>query len=485
VRELDRVAIEDFGIPGIRLMKRAGTAVLGAVLADGKPAFINVFCGAGNNGGDGYIVAALARLRGLQVRLWQVSPPGKLKGDAQRAFEYAVASGVEMHPFGGEVILDRGVVVDALLGTGLSGEVRENFADAIQLINESQLPVVAVDIPSGLCSDSGCELGTAIVARKTVSFIGLKRGLFTGRGPALCGEIWFDDLDVPEAVYEQVAADVEILDLPSMLQDLPPRQRDAHKGDFGHVMVIGGDTGFGGAPMMAAEAALRCGAGLVSVATRPGHIPAILARRPEIMASAVASGQELAPLLQRPSVVVIGPGLGQSPWSEQMLQQAVKSGLPLVVDADALNIIAGGRVVKQPGGAHWVMTPHPGEAARLLETEGQQIQTDRFNAVRALQKKFSANVLLKGSGSLTLAADGDRIGLCIQGNPGMASGGMGDVLAGMIGGLMAQMQSPARAMSLAVCLHAEAADRLAAQDGQVGMAATDLFDPIRALLNGS
>jgi NAD(P)H-hydrate epimerase len=250
-------------------------------------------------------------------------------------------------------------------------------------------------------------------------------------------------------------------------------------------MVIGGDQGYGGAGLMAAESALRTGAGLVSVATRPEHVAAILARQPEIMASGIISGQELEPLLDKPTVLVIGPGLGRSPWSEQLLQKAVASGLPMVVDADALNIIAEGRVVPEPDGSRWVMTPHPAEAARLLNISVEEVQADRFSAVRSLQEKYNAVVLLKGAGTLIASADSQLINVCPYGNPSMATAGMGDMLSGIIGGLLAQGLEPAQAAQLGCCLHSAAADMAVEERGARGLAATDISVFLTAILNGA
>ncbi len=238
------------------------------------------------------------------------------------------------------------------------------------------------------------------------------------------------------------------------------------------------------AALMAAEAAARSGAGLVSVATRPEHIPAILSRRPEVMACGVVSGQELEPLLARPTVLVVGPGLGRSPWSEQMLQQAVKSGLPLVLDADALNILAEGRVVPAAGyqqHSPWLLTPHPAEAARLLGITTAEVQADRFGAVRALASCYSASVILKGAGSLVASVDG-AIGVVTDGNPGMATGGMGDVLSGILGALVAQSLALPEAARLGAVIHACAADLAADDVGQRSLLATDLIPYLGQLL---
>lgn len=493
VRELDRIAIEDFGISGISLMKAAGRAVFKEINQRWPGAPITVFCGSGNNGGDGYIVAALAQERGLLVQLIQLASPQKLMGDARAAYEYALAAGVPMSLFSDCLDLPVGIIVDALLGTGFVAggdgaqpEVREPFAQAIRLMNESGLPVVSADIPSGLCSNTGTAAETAVNACLTITFIGLKQGLFTGRGPALCGEIVYQGLSVPPEVFTGITPSSYRLQRELLMEALSPRRADAHKGGFGHVLVIGGDHGFGGAAAMAAEAALRSGAGLVSVATRPEHVPALLSRRPELMVSAVNSGQELQSLLNgersSPTVLVVGPGLGRTPWSEQMLQQALAAKLPMILDADALNLLSEGRLTIPSDKSQWVLTPHPGEAARLLGGSISSVQANRFQSVQALYEKFHCPVLLKGAGSLVCTAIDEPIGLCTAGNPGMATGGMGDVLSGIVAGLFAQGLPSDVALPLAVCLHAEAAD-VAARKGERGLLATDLFGPLQQLIN--
>jgi hydroxyethylthiazole kinase-like uncharacterized protein yjeF len=481
VRALDQAAIAG-GIPGIQLMKRAGRATFECVQQRFPQVAITVYCGVGNNAGDGYVVAALAAQRRVPVQVIQVGAPEKLSGDARLAYEFALQEGVAMQAFSEAVAPTEGVIVDALLGIGLTGDLKPAFAAAIEQINSSGLPVVAVDIPSGLNADTGAVHNGAVHASLTITFIGTKRGLLTGRGPAVCGEVILADLAVPVDSSAGASA-TECLVTEDLLALLAPRAADAHKGDFGHVMVIGGDTGYGGAALMAAEAAARTGAGLVSIATRPEHIPAILARRPEVMACGVVSGQELEPWLARPTVLVVGPGLGRSPWSEQMLQQAVKSGLPLVLDADALNILAAGRVV--PEGTrrdNWLLTPHPGEAARLLGVNTADIQQNRFTSVQSIQHRYGGAVILKGAGSLVAGKD-SVVGVVTAGNPGMASGGMGDVLSGILGGLIAQGLTMTTAARLGACLHASAADLAAGEVGQRSLLATDVIPYLCQLLS--
>ncbi|HTF94640.1 MAG TPA: NAD(P)H-hydrate dehydratase [Cellvibrio sp.] len=477
---IDAAAIAS-GIPSIQLMKRAGRAAFELVVERFPDASqISIYAGGGNNGGDGYVLAGLLAQRLFPVQVIALVTPEQLNNDARQAYEFAVQEGVKVLPFGASP--EQGVIVDAMVGIGLKGAVREACAAAIHQINASGLPVVALDIPSGLLADTGAAFGPVVQAQVTLTFIGIKQGLLTGRGPAVSGELVLANLSVPEVAYSSVQPAVERLHLNALLPQLAPRAADAHKGDFGHVMVIGGDTGYGGAALMAAEAAARTGAGLVSIATRPEHISAILARRPEIMACGVVSGQELEPLLARPTLLVVGPGLGRSPWSEQMLQQAVKSGLPLVLDADALNILAAGRVI--PASLqrnNWLLTPHPAEAARLLGQTTDEVMADRFAAVRAIQSKYNASVILKGAGSLVASSDAS-IGVVTDGNPGMATGGMGDVLSGILGGLIAQGMSLPDAARLGAVLHACAADLAAGDHGERSLLATDLIPYLGELL---
>jgi NAD(P)H-hydrate epimerase len=369
----------------------------------------------------------------------------------------------------------RGVVLDALLGTGLTGAVRAPYASAIAGINGCGLPVVAVDIPSGLCADTGRILGVAVRADLSVTFIGLKLGLFTGDAADVVGELVFNDLHADPQVLEGAPISARRLTLGNLAR-LAPRAPSSHKGKFGHVLLIGGDRGFGGAILLSAQSALRSGAGMVSVATRSEHVPAALARIPEAMVLGTSSANQLMGLLQKVSVLVVGPGLGQAPWGRSLLSAAANAPLPQVWDADALNLLAEQQVSLPK---NCVMTPHPGEAARLLGISTAEVQADRPAAAHALSKKYTAVVILKGAGSLIASPDG-RLALCHQGHPAMAAAGLGDVLAGLVGALLAQGMDAFDAACLAVWLHANAG----AQEGKSGrgLAASDLIPAIRQLL---
>lgn len=476
VRELDRLAIEQCGMAGGALMARAGRAAFELLRRRWpKARRIAVVCGIGNNGGDGFVVARLAREAGLEVSLYQVGEAARLRGDALMA---AQAAGIQAQPLAAGALRHCDVVVDALLGTGLCGEVREVWREAISALNDCGRPVLALDIPSGLDADTGAPQGCAVQAAATITFIGLKPGLLTGAGPALGGELYFTALDIPAAVYGRVPAAARRLELAQFHSCLRPRPRDAHKGDCGHVLVVGGDNGYAGAARLAAEAAARSGAGLVSVATRTAHAAAITAARPELMCHGVESVADLEPLLRRATVIVVGPGLGQGAWGQGLLGRLLQAPQPLVVDADALNLLAQDPLHRRD----WVLTPHPGEAGRLLGAPAAQVQQDRFAAAAGLQASFGGVVVLKGPGTLVLGDDG-MPGICNGGNPGMASGGMGDVLSGIIGGLIAQGLDLREAAGAGVCLHAAAADAAAVAEGERGLLASDLFPWLRRLVN--
>jgi len=478
VRELDRTAIEDFAIPGLTLMESAGVASY-RLLREKWPEVqdITVVCGTGNNGGDGFVVARLALQDGVAVKVLQLGNQDKLSGDAKHNADAYMAMGGELIPF--QTIPEQTeVIVDGVFGTGLERKVTGAWADAISAINEHWAPVLALDIPSGLHSDSGSILGTGVKADATISFIGLKQGLFTGDGPEQCGELHFNDLDVPSGVYSAEAASAIRISWGAMSGHLTPRSRTAHKGDFGHLLVIGGALGFSGAVRMAAEAAARSGAGLVSVATRQEHAAQLNMVRPEIMCHAVTTPQQLIPLLKRVDVVAIGPGLGTSDWALGLLGCVLDTRLPLVLDADALNLLAFDPIQRD----NWILTPHPGEAGRLLDCSSGEIQADRFQSARRLQRKFGGVAVLKGAGTLIHSSQQRATSLCTDGNPGMATGGMGDVLTGVIGSLLAQGHDQELAASMGVCIHAAAAD-IAAAAGERGLLASDLMPVIRQLIN--
>lgn len=479
-RQLDQAAIERCGISGRELMERAGAAAFAALrLRWPRARRIGVVCGPGNNGGDGYVIARLAHEAGLQAQALALGERARLAGEALSACEAAQSAGVPIAAFTTDALDGVDVIVDAIFGTGLEREVQGEWREAIAAINAARAAVLAVDIPSGLHADAGYVLGLAVHADATVSFIGLKTGLFTGEACDYCGEIVFSDLQLGPAVYEGMAPIARRL-TPAALSGLLQRRRSAHKGDAGHVAVIGGNAGMAGAVQLAGRAAYRAGAGLVTLATHPTHAGFVNQSCPELLTCAVEGTAALRSALQRATVLAIGPGLGQTAWGRALLAAALECRLPKVLDADALNLLAADPM-RHPD---WVLTPHPGEAARLLGGSTSAVQAQRFDALRALLERYGGVCVLKGAGTLIGTAATPAIWLCDRGNPGMASGGMGDVLTGIIAALLAQGLSAIDAARLGVWLHAAAADDAAAQGGEIGLMASDLLPFIRRRLNG-
>ena len=477
VRELDRIAIEEFNIPSFTLMQRAAKAVYKEIQQEWPDAdHITVLVGTGNNGGDGYVIAGLALDSNYTVEVIQVGDHTNLQGDAKKAHDFYIVKGGHCSIFADDIYSDSSLIVDALLGTGLTREVKGAYAKVITCANEHSAPILSVDIPSGLHADNGCPMGIAIHAHTTVTFVGMKLGLLTAAGREYSGKIIFNHLEIPDSVYQSMLASCQSIQLSELHTLLGTRKANAHKGDFGHVLIIGGNKGMAGSVMLAAEAAARTGAGLVSVATISQHATAALQSCREIMVHGVSDVSELNTLLDKCSVVAVGPGLGQDDWAKKLFARILEFKLPMVVDADALNLLASEPMKKNS----WVITPHPGEAARLLNRSSKETQENRLQTVQALQKKYGGVSVLKGSG--TLIASDENVSVCTAGNPGMASGGMGDVLTGVISGLLAQGLNLYDAARFGVQLHAQSADT-AVQNGLRGTLASDLFAPLRNLLN--
>lgn len=478
IRELERLAEERFGIAGDVMMQRAGKAALETLFRRFPQAKkISIFCGGGNNGGDGYVLARVAHERGLKVMVWQLGDVEKLKGEARRAYSACQNAGVPIHPFHRDIDLPHSdLFVDAICGIGMHDTVREDVRQAIETIEKFPVPVLAIDIPTGINADTGQVLGKALRATTTITFIGLKLGLLTGNGPSYCGEIILNDLQLPAELFSNVTPAAEKLSPSVIVAHLSPRPRDWHKGNAGHLLIVGGHGGYSGAVLMAAEAALRVGVGLVSIATSPEHAYVLNVARPEIMVHAVSDG-ELNGLLMKADAVVLGPGLGRSIWSKSLWQTVLTSALPLLIDADGINLLA-----EHPQSRdNWILTPHPGEAARLLQKTTIDIQKDRLSAIKMIQEHFGGTCVLKGAGSLISASHHVPI-LCDKGNPGMATAGMGDILSGVIGGLLVQGVPMFDAAAIGVYLHAMAGD-LAAKEGERGTIATDLLPYLRKLVN--
>jgi NAD(P)H-hydrate epimerase len=478
VREIDRTAIEELGISGYSLMTRAGAASVAAARERFPDARRwQVICGAGNNAGDGYVVARLAALDGIVVSAVALVDPTTLRGDAATAYGDFAADGGVVLPWAGELDAEAELLVDAMLGSGLMRDVEGDFAAGVLAIDEHPAPVLALDIPTGLNGDTGSVLGCAVLADLTVTFVGLKAGLFLDQGPECCGELVFAGLDIPAAASAASKIEFRRIDDKVIRQNLPRRRRTAHKGDFGHVLMVGGAAGMPGAIRLCGEAALRSGAGRVSIATAAGHAAIIVANRPELMCHGVNGADDLKRLIDSADVIAAGPGLGRSAWAAELMAVVAECGLPSVWDADALNWLA-----ESPGKSkNRVITPHPGEAAALLRSTAAEVQADRRAALTGLEDIYGGVVVLKGAGSL-VSSDSRPPWICTSGNPGMAAPGMGDVLAGIIAALLAQGLAVEQAAATGVEIHARAGDKAAAA-GERGLLASDLMSELQGLIN--
>ncbi|MEO8671944.1 MAG: NAD(P)H-hydrate dehydratase [Tahibacter sp.] len=476
-RAIDARISEEHALSGFELMQRAAAAAWDCLRRHWPAARrLTVLCGPGNNGADGFLLARIAGQAGLAVTV--IALGDSAAGDATRA--RGSWNGPIIRAAHGLQLAASDLLVDALFGTGLSRDMKDVAATLIAGINAHDAPVFSLDVPSGICSDSGRVRGCAVRAYVTLAFIVWKRGIFTGAALDHGGIAELGLLDLPSDWIEWGAGDAALLAWPEVLEQLPPRPNDSHKGLFGNVLAIGGDHGMGGAIALAAHSALRSGAGLVQVATRAAHVGALLTARPELMVRGVEGPQDLHASLERATVIALGPGLGTAAWGHALWHAALDSGRRTVLDADALTLLA-----RHPRSlpAQAVLTPHPAEAARLLGTDTAQIQRDRYAAVRELASRYAAVVVLKGAGSL-IASPSGQVRVCRWGNPGMATAGMGDVLTGVVAALLAQGLDAWPAACLAVAIHARAGDAAAAERGPRGLLASDVLPAVQALLNG-
>jgi NAD(P)H-hydrate epimerase len=479
VRGIDYTAIHELGIAGYELMCRAGSAILAGAL-EHFPSSRQwlVMCGPGNNGGDGYVVARLAKDAGIAVTVCALNDPQLLKGDAAQAYADWLSVGGEVAnwPLHNDTAYD--LALDALLGTGIDREVGGKFKDAIEFLNRLDCQKLAIDIPSGLNADTGCVMGCAVKSRCTVTFVGRKRGMYTADGPDYCGHIVFDDLAIPTEAASAFAQSAGTLLAEGYLGEvLAPRLQNTHKGNFGHVFAVGGIEGMSGAIRLCGEAALRSGAGRVTLVTDPVHAGLVNMSRPELMVKAVEEHQNWVNQLDEGCVVAVGPGLGAEPWSLALLESCVKLDSALVVDADGLNLIAQQVDSETLQRGKWILTPHPAEAARLLGCKTAEIQGDRVNAALAIANRYNATVVLKGCGTV-IADAGGNYAICNDGNPGMATPGSGDVLTGIIVALLGHGLSCTDAAKAGVLAHALAGDLAANDKGEMGLIAGDIIDQL-------
>ncbi len=471
-RRLDRLAIEEFGIPGIELMNRAGRFALEQLQSHFPQArSIKVVAGSGNNAGDGYVIAGTAKQRGLRVALQQVGDVNRLDGDAKRAWDWMLEQGVEPTDTADSTA---DVVVDALLGTGATGSPRPKYQQAIDGILGGGGKILALDLPSGIDAGTGnATTKQPVVADMTCTFVGAKLGLFTGDGVDCAGHVKLSRLNIPNDVFKQVPG-LELLNPEQSKYCLPTRKPSSHKTQLGHVLVVGGDLGSGGAAILAAEAALRTGAGLVTAATRPQHVSAFLARCPEVMVMGADSEKDIAGLVEGADVVAVGPGLRESAWSQSMLAGVLRSGpRRLVVDAGALRMLEEHSLPPDS-----ILTPHPGEAGHLLSMSSSQVQSDRPAAITQLTRQWQCVGILKGAGSL-ISDNGELNALVRCSNPSLATAGSGDVLTGIIATAYAQLNSPVEAAKTAVTMHCRAGNQASTTLADRSVVAGDLINNIR------
>lgn len=477
LRRAEKTAAESLGIPLYELMQRAGQAAFD-VARDAYPASRHwlILCGHGNNGGDGYVVARLAQGAGICVTLLAQVSEKPLPEEAQAARDAWLAADGVIHQFNIPWPQDVDLIIDSLLGTGLQNAPRDNVVSLIEQANHFPAPIIALDIPSGLNAQTGATPGAVVQAAYTITFIALKPGLLTGKARDVVGQLRHHALGL-EAWLTQQPTHLNRLDASQLAQWFTPRRPTSHKGDHGRLLVIGGDRGTAGAIRMAGEAALRAGAGLVKVLTRVENIAPIITARPELMVDELTP-QSLDESLAWADVVVIGPGLGQAPWGKQALRKIDNFCKATLWDADALNLLA----INPDKRHNRVITPHPGEAARLLNCSVAEIENDRLLSAQRLVKRYGGVVVLKGAGTI-VADERGVMSIIDAGNAGMASGGMGDVLSGIIGALLGQALSPYDAACAGCIAHGAAADELAARYGTRGMLATDLFSTLRRVVN--
>ena len=489
IREIEHLAAALPGCP--QLMEAAGLAAAETardrLLSTHKPRVL-VLAGPGNNGGDAFVAARHLREWRFKVTLVFTGEQAKLSEDAGRALDAWVATGAEMLS---EIPENEtwDAVIDGLFGIGLDQqggrELGGRYLAMVNTVNAMKLPVLAIDIPSGLGSDTGAVCGAAVIATMTATFIGLKPGLFTNDGPDYCGEVFLHDLDLNVSSLKK--PDSWLMDQVHIRRLLPPSRRaNSHKGMFGSIGVIGGSAGMVGAALLAGIAALKLGAGRVYLGLMAPDAPGVDTFQPELMLRPI---QDLFKLEQL-NCLVVGPGLGTETAACLWLKCALQTTLPLVLDADALNLVASHSEIAEllrerlrERNTPSILTPHPAEAARLLQSTTTSVQQDRMAAAAELAQRFNCWIVLKGTGSVCAMPDGRRF-INTSGNPGLSSAGTGDILSGMIGAFLAQRSSPENALLAAVYLHGAAADVLQKQyGGCIGMTASEIPNAARNLLN--
>lgn len=503
MRALDRLSIEELKIPGIVLMENAGSGtarLIDQTFGDESEKGVIIICGLGNNGGDGFVIARHLHNMGYEVHIYLVGAKSKIKGDAKTNFKIVQKMGLpvweikskrDVDDFG-PALMNAGVVVDALFGTGLTRAIEGLFAGVIELVNENDVPVVAVDIASGLSANTGQPTGPVIAADMTATYGLGKIGQFLSPGAEISGQVEIIDISIPELCEERVWIPTHLIELDDILPLFVPRDPDTHKGTYGHVLMIGGSAGMNGAIIMAADAAVRTGAGLVTAALPESQLAIAEATLLESLKVGLPANKygeldasAIVPLLKMvkdKDVIAIGPGLGRSEDSAAVVLGLIEqTDAPMVIDADGLNALAGRIDSFNFAEKNLVLTPHPGEMARLIGTTTEEVQKDRIGCAADLSHKTGAVVVLKGSRTVIAEPEG-QIWVNPTGNPGMASGGMGDVLTGMIAGFIAQGTEPLQAAIAGVHLHGLAGDYAKADVGEHGLRAGEVLNQLPYVL---
>ncbi len=509
IKEMDRIAIESFGIPGLVLMENAGRGAFEYLLRkfkDIKTKKIAVLAGRGNNGGDGFVIARYLMEKGIPVTIFLLSSIQKVAGDAkinmllaQKLCDRSSTSSIieipDVDTFKKQkaAILFHDLFIDAILGTGLNSDVKGFFKDAIELINSSQRPVFSVDIPSGLDSDTGQPLGIAVKACATATFAFAKAGHILYPGNLYTGDLEIIDIGIPKFIAREKGIKLFLIEKKDIAAFFKPRKFQSHKGSYGHLLVIGGSTGKTGAASLCANAAMRCGTGLVTLGIakslnkiiEPQVIEPMTHPLPEKNKGFLSDNcfEEILNLLKNKQTLALGPGIGTHEDTKKLVTSLIeKSEVPMVIDADAINCIAQDTQVLKKKKAPAILTPHPGEMARLCDMTSKDIQTDRLGIASQFAKAHDVIVVLKGAQTIVSLADG-RSFVCPTGNPGMASGGMGDVLTGLIAGFCTQGFTPENASLAGVFIHGMCADQLATDVGAFGFIASDIIQIIPKIIH--
>ena len=504
MQRLDRRAIEECGIPGIVLMENAGSGAT-EIIESYYPELINkkvaVFSGKGSNGGDGFVIARHLFNRGVQVKVYLLTDGDSLLGDAKTNFEIVKHLGINILEFKGECLIDLirdeirdcDLIIDAIFGTGLNSEVKGLFRDVIEVLNQTDIPMVAVDIPSGLDADTGKVLGNCIKADLTITFAHPKVGLLIPEGTEYVGELEIIDISIPKYLIEEEEIQNYVIDRDELESVLKPRDLNSHKGDFGHLLVVAGSPGKTGAAVLTCQGAMRAGAGLVTLGIPESLNPILESKLTEVMTEPLPESipgflgtlaiEKIMALTENKSVLALGPGVSTNDETVELVHRIIKEiNIPVVIDADGLNALARDVNILKEAKVPIVLTPHPGEMARLMNASAAEIQNNRIEISRRFAQEYNVYLVLKGFRTI-IADPYGNIWINPTGNPGMATAGMGDVLTGMLSSFIAQGFGIMDAAKLAVFSHGLAGDTIASERGEIGLLATDVIGRIPLVLN--